>query len=129
MKLKATNRIIEHLNIALAPLGEFRARPMFGGHGLYIDGIIFGIIAYDILFLKTDAHNRPDFEKAKSKPFTYEKSTGKTTILTYWECPASIEKNPEKLCAWVEKSLKVSINSKKKKKQKKTSKESGNSFL
>jgi len=106
-------KIIKELKAHLTPMGEFRARAMFGGYGLYIDGVIFGILAYNKLFLKTDDNNRPDFEKAKSQPFAYQKSTGKMISLSYWECPALVKKDPIKLRQWITRSLAASRNSKK----------------
>ena len=38
----------------LAPLGEVTSRPLFGGHGLYWRGTIFGILFGDRLYLKVD---------------------------------------------------------------------------
>ena len=43
---------------------------MFGGVGLYCRGMFFGILAADVLYLKVDETNRPDFERAGSNPFT-----------------------------------------------------------
>ena len=42
------NRVAD-LDAKLAPLGHFRARPMFGGYGLYLDGVIFGLIGWATL--------------------------------------------------------------------------------
>src|SRR6187200_40904 len=66
--------IIAKLEATLTPLGAFRSRPMFGGHGLYLDDLFFGLIAYDKVYLKTDEQNRGDYVKAKSKPFSFESS-------------------------------------------------------
>ena len=43
----------------LSELGEVTPRSMFGGIGLYLSGVFFGIIARDTLYLKVDAHNLP----------------------------------------------------------------------
>ena len=46
----------------LTPLGEIRAKPMFGGHGLFLDGAMFALITRaDELYLKADDENRPAF--------------------------------------------------------------------
>ena len=42
----------------LAALGEITSRPMFGGHGLYWRGVIFGIVFRDRLYLKVDERSR-----------------------------------------------------------------------
>jgi DNA transformation protein len=104
MSTKA-NAIIKKLEAGLTPLGAFRSRPMFGGHGLYLDDQMFGLIAYDKFYLKTDEHNRPDFLKAKSKPFSFESSRKGLVTTSYWQCPSDAFKDGRKLRRWIGKAL------------------------
>jgi len=97
--------IIERLEGSLTPLGAFRARAMFGGHGLYLDDVFFGLIAYDTLYLKTDTENRGDYVKAKVKPFSYETARKGLTATSYWQCPADVFKDGRKLRRWIGKAL------------------------
>ena len=53
---------LQHVLEMLEPLGGIRSRRMFGGAGIYRDGTMFGLIADDELYLRTDDINRPDFE-------------------------------------------------------------------
>ena len=93
--------IIRKLEASLTPLGAFRSRPMFGGHGLYLDDVFFGLIAYDRLYLKSDQENRGKFLKAKSKPFTFESERKGVITTSYWQCPADALKDARKLRQWV----------------------------
>ena len=97
--------IIERLEATLTPLGVFRSRPMFGGHGLYLDDLFFGLIAYDKFYLKTDEQTRGDFVKAKAKPFSFESSRKGLVVTSYWECPAAVMKDGRKLRQWIAKAL------------------------
>ena len=97
--------IIARLEATLTPLGVFRSRPMFGGHGLYLDDVFFGLIAYDTLYLKTDTENRGDYVKAKVKPFSYETARKGLTATSYWQCPADVFKDGRKLRRWIGKAL------------------------
>ncbi len=46
----------------LAPLGAVRAKPMFGGYGLFLDDAMFALIPREEeLFLKADDINRPAY--------------------------------------------------------------------
>jgi DNA transformation protein len=92
--------IIRKLETELAPLGAFRARPMFGGHGLYLDDLMFGLIYDARLYLKADEESRPAFEREGSEPFVYDSSKGCITM-SYWLCPPAALKDPAKLRAWV----------------------------
>jgi DNA transformation protein len=102
MKAKA---IIEKLEANLTPLGVFRSRPMFGGHGLYLNDLFFGLIAYDKFFLKTDENNRGDFVKAKSKPFSFESARKGLVVTSYWQCPDPVMQDARKLRQWIGKAL------------------------
>lgn len=104
--------ILADLTVRLTPLGVFRAKAIFGGYGLYIEDCIFGLLAYDRLYLKADTLNRADFEKAGSLPFSYETRMGKRIIASYWQCPDRIYKNQKKLLEWVSASLEASRRSK-----------------
>ena len=59
----AESEFISNLLQMLTPLGEVRAKPMFGGHGLFLDGTMFALVTRGgALYLKADDINRPDFE-------------------------------------------------------------------
>src|SRR5262245_20497749 len=103
--------LLDYLVDHLAPLGEARGRAMFGGFGVYLDGLIIGIIAFDTFFLKTDETNRPAFEAAGAQPFAYQRGGEPAVSTTYWECPADVLEEPDRLREWTAKSLAVSRRS------------------
>lgn len=76
-----------------------RTRRMFGGHGLYRDGLMFAIIIRDRLYFKTDDVNRCSFEERGLLPFSYE-SRGKTVTIRYYEAPADVFDDSEEMQAW-----------------------------
>lgn len=101
---KKRSAILERVLPRLAPLGEARGRPMFGGWGLYLDGTFMGLVAYETLYFKVDDANRADYQVAGVGPFTY---TGKTRPIemSYWEVPADVIDDPERLQSWAAKAL------------------------
>lgn len=107
------NPLLDYLVDHLAPLGDARGRAMFGGYGVYLDGFIIGIIAFDTFYLKVDDTNRPAFEAAGSQPFTYRQGKVNATMTAYWECPADVLEEPDQLRAWAATSLGVSRRAKK----------------
>ena len=82
------------------------SRQMFGGWGIYRDGIIFAIITGGVLYFKTDDVNQKRFEEAGSAPFTYQ-NKGKTVALPYWNVPERVMEDPDELFAWIETSCDV----------------------
>ncbi|MEM9224733.1 MAG: TfoX/Sxy family protein [Pseudomonadota bacterium] len=71
-----------------APIGEVKIKRMFGGRGVYLDGLIFAIEAYGELYMKTDGDTRDLFRDAQSVPFVFESKRGKVAT-SYWRLPAS----------------------------------------
>ena len=86
-------------------------RRMFGGAGLYCDGVMFGLVADDIMYLKVDETNRNQFIKAGSKPF--QPYPDKPISMSYYEVPVDILENPSSLAKWAQKSLNIAIKKKK----------------
>ena len=111
-------KLIKDLDAKLAPVGHFQARRMFGGMGVYLDDVIFGLLFDGTLWLRVDDRNRADFEKAGMEPFTYEKSDGKQISITYWECPTKVLKDGKLLGEWVKKARAASAERKKSKAKK-----------
>jgi len=88
------------------------SRAMFGGWALYKKGIIFGIVIAAELYFKVDDRNRAEYEKAMSHPFTYTRSDGKSTVMSYWLVPAEFMEDKEMLDALIEKSVAASTKQK-----------------
>ena len=53
----------------LSRIRPVTTRPMFGGVGIYADGLFFALIDDDVLYFKVDDSNRPDFEEHGMGPF------------------------------------------------------------
>ena len=75
------------------------ARRMFGGHGLYHEGLMFAIVMDQRLYLKADEVNRPDFEALGLGAFTYAMK-GKDVALSYWAAPDAIFDEPSVAVRW-----------------------------
>ena len=83
----------------LSPWGGVTARRMFGGYGLYRQGLMFALVADDVLYLKVDAQNRAAYEVAGMEPFTYDGKNG-TVSLPYWEAPPDLFDDPDAMIEW-----------------------------
>ena len=79
--------------------GAVSARRMFGGQGLYHEGLMFAIVMDNRLYLKADDLNRPEFEALGLTPFTYPMK-GKTVALSYWTAPDAIFDEPTEAVHW-----------------------------
>lgn len=98
--------------------GDVEAKSMFGGFGLYLDGLMFAIVADDVLYFKVDEVSKPEFNALDLQPFIYEKN-GRKSSMSYHVPPASAIDNAEELCEWARKGHEAALRAAKKKKPRK----------
>ena len=91
----------------LSGLSGVQARAMFGGWGIYKDGIIFAIIVDDVLYFKVDESNQSQYHSRGSRPFTYQ-SRGKPISISYWEVLADVIDDREAIMRWAEEAFRIS---------------------
>ena len=96
----ASDSFAEFLHEQLAPLGRVTMRRMFGKTGVFCDGLMFGMVTDNTLYLRVDDDNRADFEEAASSPpLSYEKK-GSTIDLSFWRVPERLFDEPDELVTW-----------------------------
>jgi DNA transformation protein len=81
------NHPMQHLQESLAPLGPVVVKRMFGGAGLFLDGLMFALVIEDTLYFKVDSDNRGRFEAEGMAPFSYARADGRTTVTSLWQAP------------------------------------------
>ena len=86
-------------------VGPIRLRGMFGGHGLYCGDQIFGLQVAGEIYLKADGTTRAAFEKAGSRPFTYQRKDGREVATSYWLLPSSASDDPTEAARWARMAL------------------------
>jgi DNA transformation protein len=77
------------------------AKAMFGGHGLYVDGLFVAIVAEDVLYLKCDALRAPEFDALGLPPFVYAAKDGKTLVTKYRRAPDEALESPAEMQRWL----------------------------
>lgn len=82
----------------LAGLGGVSSRAMFGGRGLYFEGVFFGILFKGRLYFKTGRVNRDDYRGMP--PF---RPNARQTLKNYREVPAEVLEDADELAAWARK--------------------------
>ncbi|WP_281015987.1 MULTISPECIES: TfoX/Sxy family protein [unclassified Minwuia] len=82
------------------PVGAIAFRRMFGGAGLFHQGLMFALIIRETIYMKVDDVNRPDYEAAGSEPFTYETSKGTRGVLSYFALPEDLYDDQTEAVAW-----------------------------
>jgi DNA transformation protein len=82
-----------------AGFGPVAIRRMFGGHGIFSDGLMFALEADGELYLKADDASEPAFSEAGSRPFVYT-TKGRSVTMRYWRAPEAALDDPEVMAAW-----------------------------
>ncbi len=77
---------------------------MFGGVGIYAQGLFFALIAEDRLYFKVDDTTRPDFEQLGMEPF---RPFGEDSAMGYYEVPADVAEDVNQLENWMKKAIQV----------------------
>lgn len=93
----------------LRRVADVSGRAMFGGFGLYGDGVFFGLISDDTLYLKVDGRTEPYYVAAGMKPFHPFGDEAKP--MRYYSLPADVLEDPELLRSWVETAIEVARRS------------------
>jgi DNA transformation protein len=86
-------------------------RRMFSGAGIFADGLMFGLVVRDVIYLKADDGSRADFERGGCAPFTYTrgKKSGRLSehALPYWRLPERLYDDPDELADWARRAFAV----------------------
>lgn len=78
---------------------------------------MFGLIASDVFYLKTDDISRPEFESHGLLPFTYTTENGKRTVMSYHRVPDAAMDASEPFCLWARKGIAAAARAKSKPKK------------
>lgn len=102
------NDFVNHVSELLAPAGCVVTKRMFGGHGIYLDGLFMAIIADDALYLKADDITRAAFDAGSCAPFVYSKD-GKQMTMSYRRAPAEAMDAPHLMLPWARRALEAAL--------------------
>ncbi len=92
----------------LAAAGQVTSRSMFGGIGLYLEGLFFALIDDDTLYFKVDDSNRARYEQAGSKPFCPFPDRP-DQAMGYWQVPAEVLEDSEELARWAREAMGIAL--------------------
>lgn len=95
----------------LAAAGRVASRRMFGGVGLYLDGLFFALIDDDTLYFKAGDANRARYQRAGSQPFCPYPDRPDHQM-GYWQVPAEVLEDADELAIWAREALAVALASK-----------------
>ena len=89
-------------------IGSVSAKSMFGGHGIFLQGLMFGLVADSVLYLKADKETKNEFEAKGLEAFSYNKK-GKEFKMSYYQAPEEALDGAEEMNSWANKAYNVAL--------------------
>ncbi|HVY85769.1 MAG TPA: TfoX/Sxy family protein [Caulobacterales bacterium] len=84
---------------------------MFGGAGIYSQGVMFGLIADETIHIKVDDALKDALTEEGSGPFVWEPKSGpragERVDFSYWRLPEAALDDPELAQTWARKAIAV----------------------
>lgn len=111
------SEFVDYLKEVFEAFGPVQARRMFGGHGLFHDGLMFGLVADDTLYLKGDEVTASRFEEKGLLRFEYAKAN-KTVKLSYYMAPEEIFDDPGEAAVWARHAFEAALRAHRKPRKK-----------
>lgn len=90
----------EFVRELFSEFGEVQIRRMFGGAGLFDQGLMFGLVVDGQIYLKADPETVPAFEAEGCEPFGYDTKHGRRVLTSYWRLPERLYDEPGELAQW-----------------------------
>jgi DNA transformation protein and related proteins len=90
-----------------AAFGPVAVRRMFGGAGVFVDGLMIALVSDGVIHLKADEQTIRAFEREGQGPFTYATKHGTRSLLSYWRMPDRLYDDADELARWANEALGV----------------------
>lgn len=104
-------QFVDYIIELLGPFGTVSARAMFGGHGIFLDGLMFAIVADEALWFKADEINRQEFEAMGCERFSYARA-GKRATLGFYQAPADSLESANEMLPWARSAYAAALRAK-----------------
>jgi len=92
-------------------LGQVTIKRMFGGAGVYAEGVMFALLADETIHIKVDSALKEELRGEGSGPFVWTPRkgprAGEQLDLGYWRLPEAALDDPDAAVIWGRKALAV----------------------
>jgi DNA transformation protein len=97
---------LDHLRELMRAGGRtVSVRAMFGGHGVYVDGLFVAIVDDDVVYLRADDRNRDEFSALGLSPFAYATKDGSRHEMSYHRAPDDALESAHAMAPWARSAL------------------------
>lgn len=106
-------QLADHIADVFRAFGPVQLKRMFSGYGIFHDGIMFGLLLDEALYLKADAGNVGEFRALGLERFTYARKS-RVVGLSYYRAPDSIMDDSIEAAEWARRSFDAALRAAKK---------------
>jgi DNA transformation protein len=104
---------VDHLAELFEPVGGVTIKRMFGGLGVFKGGLMFALVADDVLYFKADETTSPRFAAEGFGQWLYE-GRGKSVAMPYWQAPDRLYDEADDFADWARAAFEVAVRTQKK---------------
>lgn len=104
---------VEFVKDQLDEIPGIESSRLFGGVGLSVGGIQFAMLMGNTLYFAVDDETRPRYEAMGSECFWYTKKDRRVDVRKYYDVPAEMLEDRERLVALAEEAIQVARTAKK----------------
>ena len=94
-----------------ASLGPVVIKRLFGGKGIYCNGLIIAIEYDGEILLKADATSAPLFAEAGCTQWAYAGNRPKPVAMPYWSIPGDALDDPDVMVLWARRAYEAAVRS------------------
>lgn len=102
------NEFVAYVVELMQPVGPVIAKRMFGGYGIFLNGLMFAIVVDGYLYFKADKSNENDFIGKGLQMFTYTKKD-KEMRISYYQAPEETLEDMEEMYNWARKAYMTAV--------------------
>ena len=116
---KQEKEFVNYLVDLMQSIGPVTAKSMFGGHGIFLNKLMLGLVSNSILYFKTNKELENELKVIGSEAFTYNKK-GKAFKMSYYQAPEEALENYEDMKLWASKAYNAALQAAEKNPKKKS---------
>lgn len=106
---KQSRKLAAHYAEELSGWAPITTRPLFGAVALYRDEQVFAMVWKGSLYFKVDDSSRAEYEAAGSHALGYVADGHDHALKSYWEVPADVLDQHERLRDWAQRAWSVAM--------------------
>ena len=103
---------VDHLAELFEPVGGVTIKRMFGGLGVFKGGLMFALVADDVLYFKADEMTSQRSAAEGFGQWVYE-GRGRKVPMPYWRAPDRLYDEPDDFAEWARIAFDVAVRSQK----------------